>query len=445
MPSLTNANRLLPVLSLIHRRLLSGCLFLWLLNWICKACEHVGRAHQFYFDWTVAIPTFAIAASIALLNCLAILFCHKERELFALEDSWAILLKRKKMLYGLRISYLAASCITLFWFSLFFATASFDCSAKALACLMSDIGQYELAERIYLCSPDLNQNKASGRYNSIASWHRSSNTHEDPVTMWRKNDAVAKVYGSESLEMAGRFFYIGLTCESGMVNRDAEAIYWHSKAFKLYEKNHCVTKCVDALAQMAIMQNETNKPECKRLLLKAASLMPSLDEAPFVCTNIIEYLAKSNGDDAQAVMFHRAFKNSPEEAQHTTPFSSPFAPEFYILALAIFGSGLGCSIGKWQAIQFLTLEYSQRCKEERSDSHIFLNSLDEIITLNLIQHNQEIAEQNSRLLLSVAEGNQANSFHLAACDNAALFRNSALRFELMRGLFAVALAGSFWL
>ncbi len=141
-----------------------------------------------------------------------------------------------------------------------FSTCIFDNSAKALACLMSDVGQYELAERIYRSAPDLNHNKASGRYSSMAAWH-SSSTHEDPNTLRMKNAAIAAVYGSQSRQMAGRYFYLGLTCEQGRENRDPEAIYWHNKALSVYQQNHAITKCVDALAQMAILQDESNKQE----------------------------------------------------------------------------------------------------------------------------------------------------------------------------------------
>lgn len=160
---------------------------------------------------------------IAVLLRFAALCAQNERRLCAREADWTRILQRNRLLSGLRVSYLLASCTTLLAFSGFFATCIFDNSAKGLACLMSDVGQFELAERIYRSAPDLNHNKASGRYSSMAAWH-SSSTHETPNTLRMKNAAVATVYGSQSREMAGRYFYLGLTCEQGRENRDPEAI-----------------------------------------------------------------------------------------------------------------------------------------------------------------------------------------------------------------------------
>lgn len=217
-----------------------------------------------------------------------------------------------------------------------FATCIFDNSAKGLACLMSDVGQYELAERIYRSAPDLNENKASGRYSSMAAWH-SSSTHEHPNILRMKNAAVAAVYSSQSRQMAGRYFYLGLTCEQGRENRDPEAIYWHNKALSLYQQNHAITKCMDALAQMAILQDVSNKQQSKRLIAQAARLAPSIDEEPYVCTPIIQYLAQRNGDKEQSELFRRSFEKPPTSAE-----SKPLWPIVSLTLFAIFGSGFGC-------------------------------------------------------------------------------------------------------
>ncbi|PZM77765.1 MAG: hypothetical protein DKT66_26155 [Candidatus Melainabacteria bacterium] len=431
-------HKLIPLLSATNRLLLSFVLSLWLINWLSKAWERIGCAQQFYADWGVGLQDLAIASVIAvLIGCIA-LCAKKERRLFALEKDWTTILQQSRLLSGLRVSYLFASCITLLIFSAFFSTCIFDNSAKALACLMSDVGQYELAERIYRSAPDLNHNKASGRYSSMAAWH-SSSTREDPNTLRMKNAAVAAVYGSQSRQMAGRYFYLGLTCEQGRENRDPEAIYWHNKALLLYQQNHAVTKCVDALAQMAILQDESNKQESKRLLAQAARLMPSIDEEPFVCTPIIQYLAQRNGDKEQSELFRRSFE------KHRTPAeSTPWWPDVSLTLFAIFGSSVGSLLAKEQAVAALTGRTARNCSKV-TNVQALIELLTQLITLNLIRGNSEAAEHNSLLLLALAEGHRSLIAARQGIASAIATRLAPVcRFELLRVLLALAIAWSFY-
>lgn len=301
-------------LSKASRLLLSITLALCLLECLSKAWERIGCAQQFYADWGAGLWNLGDAGAITVAIGLAALCKQSARRLFAREENWKTILQHHRFFNGLRISYLLASCLTLLMLSALFSICIFDNSAKALACLLSDVGQYELAERIYQSAPDLNHNKASGRYSSMATWH-SSSRREEPETLRMKNAAVAAVYGTQSLQMANRYFYLGLTCGNGPENHKPEAIYWYNKALSLYQQTHSTTKCVDAIAQMAILQDESNNQESKRLLDQATLLLPSMDEEPFVCTPIIEILAQRNGDEKQAELF-RQYMTS--RMQHTT-------------------------------------------------------------------------------------------------------------------------------
>ncbi|MBX9948181.1 MAG: hypothetical protein K2Y39_03360 [Candidatus Obscuribacterales bacterium] len=419
--------------------LLQFALSLWFINWLSKAWERVGCAQQFYADWGVALQDLAIAAAIGVLLALTARSAQRERRLFALEADWTRLLHRNRLLCGLHVSYLLASCTTLLLFSAFFATCIFDNCAKGLACLMSDVGQYELAERIYRSAPDLNENKASGRYSSMAAWH-SSSTHEDPDTVRMKNAAVAAVYGSQSRQMAGRYFYLGLTCEQGRENRDPEAIYWHNKALSLYQQNHAITKSMDAIAQMAILQDESNKQESKRLIAEAARLAPSMDEEPYVCTPIIQYLAQRNGDKEQSELFRRCFEKHPTSAE-----SKPLWPVVSLTLFAIFGSGFGCFLAKEQAVSMLSKRRARDCSTD-SNLHALMESLNELTTLNLIQRNLLAAEHNSLLLLALAKGHR--KLTVARQEIAAVIETRlslARRCELLRVFLALAIAWSVYL
>lgn len=426
-------NGLLPALTAVHRLLLPCFLSLWLINWLSKAWERVGVATQFYANWDAAKYDLYVATAIAVLIGLLKFSEHRGRRLFALEADWTRLLRTNPTLSWLRIGYLLVSCVTFLVFSAFFATCIFDNGAKALACFMSDTGNYELAERIYRVAPDLSHNKADGRYSSMAAWH-SSQAHEDPAMLRKKNAAVSMVYGAQSREMGCRYFYLGLTCIHGAVDRDAEVIYWQTKALAVHEHNRSVTKCIDVLAQMAIYQSD--KQETKRLLAHAARLAPSMEEAPYVCTDILQWLAKRNGDREQAELFRRSFARKLPVDQSTLQWQ--LVSWVLLVFLAICSSGLGCSFAKRQALGYMTRNADEDCAAA-VDSNEQQNVLSRIITLNLIGRNLYAAQQNSLRLLTIAESHQAIVPWISDSNPVTPeYSSSIVRHELFKVLFAVA-------
>jgi hypothetical protein len=425
-------------LSGANRVLIRAALSLWIINWLSKAWERIGCAQQFYAHWGIGLQDLAIAGLLAALVGFTAMCAQKEQRPFASEKELTRVFKKSRYLSGLRASYLLASCMTLLVFSAFFSTCIFDNSAKALACLMSDVGQYELAERIYKCAPDLNHNKRSGRYSSMATWH-SSSTHEDPGILRMKNAAVAAVYGSESRQMAGRYFYLGLTCAQGPENSDSEAIYWHGKALTLYQQNRAITKSVDALAQMAILQDECNKQESKRLLAEAARLTPSVDEEPFVSTSIISYLALRNGDREQSELFRQTLEKHPTSSENAPSWALASVTLF-----AIFVSGVVCPLAKGQAVATLTKRTARDCSTATSHQ-AFMDALNELITLNLVQRNSQAANHNSLLLLALTEGHRTFTVLQTEIVTGIETRQVLGRLELLRVLLALTIVWSFFM
>ena len=383
-----------------NHRLISITLILWLFSWLTKAFERIGCAQQFSASWEAGLQDLAIAGAIVILIRFSKLRAQKEQGFFAREKDWQRFLQANCLWSYMRVSYLIISCMTLFVFSTFYATSVFDNSAKALACLMSDAGQYELAEHIYKSAPDLNDNKRSGRYSSMATWH-SSATNEDANTIRLKNAAVATVYGSQSLQMASRYFYLGLTCSQGPIDRDSESISWHNKALSLFQENHASTKCVDTLAQMAILQDDSNKQESKQLIAQAVDLIPLLDEEPFICTSIIQYLAERNGDKDQAKILRRGFAKQNPVAEVRPIWSLALLTLFSILS-----SGVGCLLAKERTLVRLTQRAARDCRKA-TDSEALTNALNEFITLNSIRRYANTAEHQSSLLLAVADGHRS--------------------------------------
>lgn len=304
---------------------------------------------------------------------------------------------------------------------------------------MSDLGQYELAERIYRLAPDLNHNKASGRLSSMATWH-SSSKREEPISLQMKNTAVATVYGSQSLQMANRYFYLGLTCGHAENNSTPEAIYWHNQALGLYRKNNAITKSIDAIAQMAILQDESNKQESQRLLAQAASLVPFKDEAPFVCTPILEHLAARNGDMQKAELFRRTFEKHQTYSENKT-----FWEALGVVFFAISSSGVGCLLAKQQTLARLIKRKVLDCSMASNPTDMTY-SLNQLTTLNLIQKNSRAAERNSLLLLALTEGQKSPTSvqqEIATTDESCI--SEASKFESIRLALALAIACSFYI
>lgn len=419
-----------------NRLIIAAVLWLWLLDWLSKASERICRAQQFHADWNFGIMTLVVAIFIALMIGMFNSYGQRARSLFALDADWEKLLATNRLLYCLSCAYLIASCSLLISISAFFATCCFDNGAKTIACVLSDFGQYEFAERVYRCAPDLDHKKVSGRCSTMATWH-SSSFYEDPGMVELKNAAVAKVYGSESREMAGRYFFLGLTFGRGPEDHDQEAIYWHTKAFSLYERNHAVTKSVDTLAQLAVLQHSSNKSETRRLTAQAVRLVPSLDETPYFCTSIIQFLARQNGDAGQAELFRRGFEKFKPASD-----DEPSWVIGVLLLLGIFGSGVGRTLAKEMAINRLAALESQKCSKAGSQVAV-LESLQKRVTLKLIGNNLREAEILSLSLLSMAAGYKVSSLCEVSEGSKRKRMASILVYELFCGVFGAALVVSF--
>ena len=426
----THAHKVIAILSSAERVLVSCVLYSWLANWVTGALEHVGRAQHFNGNWTDSLRDWGVAAAILTLIRVVMIFERREQCSIALNHEWNKILARSRILCGLRVGYFLASSIILSVFFCFFAISSFDQSAKALACLLSDVGQYELAERVYRLAPDLDHNKTSERYNSMAAWH-SSSTCEDPGIVQRKNAAVAAVYGSQSREMAGRFFYLGLTCENkGTRTGELEAIYWHKKAYSVYKHNHAITKCVDALTQIALFQDGFNKPEFKRTIAQAARLVPQLDEEPYVSTPILlPYFAQRDGDDKQAKLFEKALEKRRSIQE------SPLWALTAIVLLALFGSRFGGSLVKALVLKTLTTRM-QQTYQRATNPHAQFKLLNELLTLNLIRRNLQVANEQSVSMLAIAEGLRSR---YSVSEESLTSIQQSLGIELFRTLFAIAI------
>lgn len=426
-----HGHKALATMSGVERVLLCSLLYLWFANWATKAWEHIYRAQNFDGHWTASLADWRVAALILILIRVATLCERNEQRDRSINREWNKILAKSGILCGLRISHFVVSTTILTFFICFFAINSLEQGGHAIACMLSDAKQYELAERVYRLAPDLSQNKSSGRYSSMSVWH-SSFTHEDPDTISLKNAAVATVYGPKSREMAKRFFYLGLTFENqGSRAAELEAIYWHHKAYSVYKHNHAITKCIDALTQIAIFQDGYDTPEFKRLMRQAAQLTPQLDEEPFASTvSILPYFARRNGDNQQALLFEQAFEKHKNIPQETDP-----SVRIIVVLFALFSSRLGSSLAKALTLRAMAI-CAQKNYQNASNLDARCKSLDQLVTLNLIRQNVQLADEQSALLLASAEGRPSTCL---VREESLASVHKCIGIELFRIFFAIIL------
>lgn len=426
------------VLERVNRPLVWTALAAWLINGFAYAWERFGVSAQFGSGSHVALKELSTAAVVTLLLGIAIASDRAARRLYAQDRfskmEWDRVFSQNKFLEIWRPSYLLTSTTVLVLMTVFFAIAAFDNSAKALACLLSDNRQYELAERVYRLAPDLDHKKTEDRYSTMASWH-SSYTHEDPVTTNLKNAAVAKVYGSQSREMAGRYFYLGLAWSQGSDYNDEKTLYWQNKALELYKQEHAATKCMDVLEQLASYAEDIQIR--KEYLNEAAKYASLMDEKPYVTTHILEYLASEVHDEKLVQIFRRNLSKYDRKSE-----SDPLWTYGSVILFALFGSGFGCLLAKEQTLKNM-INSANKNLSDAGKTDFLLSALDTVTKLKLIQLDLQAADRSSTTMLKVAESGHP-SFNFSIQEEPNVERNLAIfKHEFVRLAVAATLIAWF--
>lgn len=122
---------------------------------------------------------------------------------------------------------------------------------KALAMGIDQVGLHEQAEAVYKYAPEkaMLLSTSSAPYQTLATWKTVCKL-EAPEETERRNQAVAAVYGPESVQMACRYNYVGRTL--GYADRDNEALPYHRKALFLFEQNGCTEATIRPLDNLTM-------------------------------------------------------------------------------------------------------------------------------------------------------------------------------------------------
>jgi hypothetical protein len=273
-------------------------------------CALTWRFQAGYTPWIYylhSIPGFV------LLGMLNILLGWKYLKIGPNKDDNVVSLSIRQQIENLcpvivvpRTVALILSSGLFIYFSWFFFQGEISLLARPVACVADELTNYELAERIFRIADRVPFGE------SLAGW-QAFRVETESVRDAR-NIAVAKVYGSNSLELADRHEYVGESISArGKPGQSDEAIFWLEKSLPIYGALGASESSIDTLNQIAIIRSkQKNRSKLQDTLLQASKLLdnqkksvaPLRDRGQFRRTLLsLSNFAKHNGDDRLANLF----------------------------------------------------------------------------------------------------------------------------------------------
>ncbi len=261
--------------------------------------------------WT-SVLSVGFTVKLLLLYSIAVAWGYrrktKSKKKFALWQSiWLGVVRRYLILSLARGAFLCFSSLCLALMSFAFAYGSCYQFISAISLCADNAGAYELAEWLYRKSPG----RKTGQSMGISKF---SDVPESEHERLCRNKAVAKIYGDNSAEIAGRLFFVGMNIEMSTPEQKG----YNDFAFSWFEKSYVVARAhnyngvaLDDLCQMAIIKFDTEKPSsCLPYIVQASELISRYPEA-FIAmsgnsSSLLPYMAAQCGDAELA----KTFKNT---------------------------------------------------------------------------------------------------------------------------------------
>ena len=346
----------------------------------------------------------------------------------------------KKVLHlgALKGLVLIYSCLSLCFLAALSVEATFERTLKTAACCFEGIDQYELAEKIY------QRVKDKGTYSTLASWQTVTKT-EDPRKFEPRNIAVARVYGSNSLEMADRYCFIANSIwdndENGM--SDEIAYSWFEKAERIYKDNNAPSKVVDCLSQMAVLrENQKKLADSTDLIEKAATVAVSVGKVPYDDNYaVLENMSEKKGLLNESIVFSKVINAGKQLAAASRADDDQVRPSTICIAvlLTVLASGLGQATLSEFSLNRLNRDFTRRAMQT-TNNQLRFDVLNNSISVDLMQNNIEIAVVKSEYLLQLADGNSLPALTLPSnFDWLAKRRKVIIRREIFSGALAAVI------
>lgn len=192
---------------------------------------------------------------VALGTAGVIAYCWNWNKQRSREKHWKFLAKelltKYPYFFELRVPLIATAVALTTACSISYLYFGVSCGMKALAMGIDQVGLHEQAEAVYKYAPEkaMLLSTSSAPYQTLATWKTVCKL-EAPEESKRRNQAVAAVYGPESVQMACRYNYVGRTL--GFADRDNEALPYHRKALFLFEQNGCTEATIRPLNNLTL-------------------------------------------------------------------------------------------------------------------------------------------------------------------------------------------------
>lgn len=376
----------------------------WALYTETKIVDCIGREIRFGVNneqrlfWSIAI-----VIGILFFGSRLIFFKLKN-----VEPESVIHLLDREILFGKffrRLLQIFSTAIMCLWI-IFCCRYAFDNCLLPVAIFLDHYGAYESAEQVFRYREDRIDRRVP-----FAAWKSYSSDLEDYETRIRRNQAVARVFGSNSLEMANRLYFCAVNLSSKTGDDSDAMIASYGKAFELYKSNNCANGQVACLREMTLAKfDRKQKKECIDYANEAVHLAPMCKQTKrYVGLGIIGYMAGQLGrNDIKVALETRETELSKTFSSNKIDEAVSAVYWSLLFGLAIsFASGFGVPIFR----RFMLLERYQFLQEKFNNSQeqeAKFDLLTRMMDIDLFLGNLKLAAYNCSNLFMLAGEDSSN-------------------------------------
>lgn len=248
---------------------------------------------------------------------------------------------------------------------------------------------YEAAERVYCLVPDksLSNPEFQAGCSTIANWKTKCKV-ESNTEIKSRNSAIAKVFGINSTEMAGRYDYIAITfCYE---DKDDAAIYWSKQSAKTYSLIGFPRMAASSIARLALIERDNEK--AYQYFVRAFEYSNKTSDE-FIDSNMLFTLAvvANSFHDSQAEI-----KIKQRRSHVMSEYEKSFHEKLNLLQQ--MGNCWYFILAIWLATKFSRLILVELLARKLKSNNS-IEALSNLVTLEIYRNNLQRADQHSKELL----------------------------------------------
>lgn len=365
-----------------------------LLEWISCICSKVMLVFvtiRYGNEFVSEIKELILAVSIGMLVILLItkrvkhnpLKAKQWRELrISVYTNYPLLASIRRLLLFL-LAILTGACMTAYAYFISHG------GIASIALALDQAKMYEAAEIVYLIVPDKALSNDDFRYGNytLSNWKTKCKV-ESASEIRNRNLAIARVYGINSIEMAGRYNHLARAFTSEY--RDEKATYWCKKAVRIYNLNDVPRMSADSITRLALSEKDTDKE--RQYFAEAYELANQIPDESIDSNLLVTLSMLANSlEDTQSESKVKQ-RLSSVLGEHEKPYRAK------LVILQRMGSCLYVILAIWliAIISRLAIVELLSRKLKKLNS---LEALSNLVTLELYRDNLHRADQYSKELL----------------------------------------------